>query len=180
MSPPEIKTSPHAPEDLVIDQTKMRQTLAHFGTGVVIICASDDRNEPAGMAMNSFSSVSMDPPLISFCVDHGSTTWPKIAAANAFSVNILSETQASLGRKFSKRGINRFANVEWQPGKISGAPLLLDSTAWLECEIYEEVPAGDHQLILARIKHLEINETDLPPLMFFKSKFFGLHKHPLS
>ncbi|WP_139007248.1 flavin reductase family protein [Arthrobacter crystallopoietes] len=163
----------------VVDESKLRQTLGHFGTGVVIVCATDENNEPTGMAINSFSSVSLRPPLISFCIAHDSSTWPKIAAASAFSVNILSEAQLPLGRKFSKRGIDRFAGVDWFPGQ-SGAPLLSESTAWLECEIYDQVPAGDHQVILGRVKHLDVGDPQRTPLMFFQSRFFGLRSVPNS
>lgn len=164
-------------QESLVDSMKLRQTLGHFGTGVVVVGAVDENGEPTGMAMNSFSTVSMDPALISFCVTHHSSTWPKIAGASTFSVNILSEAQSSLGRVFSKRGIDRFAGVDWSPGPF-GAPFLDESTAWLECEIYDQVPAGDHVMILGKIKHLEVAELSRPPLMFFKSQFFGLRNVP--
>jgi len=164
-------------QEPLVDSVQLRQTLGHFGTGVVVVGAIDENEEPTGMAMNSFSTVSMVPPLISFCVTHHSSTWPTIAAASTFSVNILSEAQSSLGRVFSKRGIDRFAGVEWSPGPF-GAPFLSDSTAWLECEIYDQVPAGDHVMILGKIQHLEISKVSRPPLMFFKSQFFGLRNVP--
>jgi len=179
MSPLKVKEpnlTRHQPE---ISDALMRQTLGHFGTGVVVVCALGEDGKPIGMAMNSFASVSLKPPLISFCVGHESGTWPKIAAASSFSVNILSEAQMSLGRQFSRRGIDRFAGVEWLPGQ-TGAPLLSESMAWLECEIYDEVEAGDHQIILGRVTHLELGEPDKTPLMFFQSRFFGLRDVPTS
>lgn len=99
----------------------LKSALAGFCTGVAVITAPDADGRPAGMAVQSFSSVSLDPPLVCFCPAHTSTTWPRIRAAGRFAVNVLTEDQRELCRRFAVTGGDKFAGTPWRPGG-NGAP----------------------------------------------------------
>ena len=103
-----MQSSEPAETFLVPDDERFRAVLGHFATGVTIITALDD-GEPVGMAANSFTSLSLDPPLILFCVAHSSSTWPRIERAGTFAVNILGEDHEELSQLFARRGVDRFA-----------------------------------------------------------------------
>src|SRR5437868_3535599 len=100
---------------------EFRRVLGHFPTGVVAITAPD--GEPVGMAVGSFASISLEPPLVGFFVDRGSSTWPRVARAGSFAVNVLAADQEAVCRRFGRKGVDRFAGVRWHPGH-GDAPLL--------------------------------------------------------
>jgi flavin reductase (DIM6/NTAB) family NADH-FMN oxidoreductase RutF len=133
--------------DLVLGQRSFRDVLGRFPTGVVLVTAATP-DGPLGMAMNSFASVSLDPPLIVVCAATTSTTWPGIRAAGGFAVTMLGSEHAGLCRLFSTRGAERFAGREWSTTP-AGHPVLADGLAWLDCRISTVHPAGDHELVLA-------------------------------
>src|SRR6476619_3878226 len=97
------------------DTARYRQVLGHFPTGVVVVTAVDD-GEPVGLAIGSFSSVSLDPPLVGFFPDRSSTSWPRIEKAGSFAVNILGEHQEDICRTFASKGGDKFAGIGWKPG----------------------------------------------------------------
>lgn len=133
-----------------IDGNQYRHVLGHFLTGVTIITASDrETGDPLGLAASSFTSVSMDPPLVLFCAGKSSSTWPKISAAGHYCVNILGHDHESLSRQFSGKG-DKFAGVNWHSGP-SGSPILDDALAWIDCLMHEEVDAGDHVIAIGRV-----------------------------
>ena len=107
-----------------IDAARYRKVLGHFATGVTVITAMDG-DEPTGMAANSFTSVSIEPPLVLFCAAKSSSTWPRIRAAGHFCVNILADDQEEICRLFATKGAERFKGVGWRTGD-SGAPVLHD------------------------------------------------------
>src|SRR5690606_32610539 len=136
------------------DPALMRTVLGHFATGVVAITGIDPRTAaPTGLAANSFTSVSLDPPLIAFCVAATSTSWPRVRAAGTYAVNVLSESQESVCRRLAARGEDKFRGLSWQPSP-AGAPILADSLAWIEAELEAEHPAGDHTIVVSRVRHL--------------------------
>jgi 3-hydroxy-9,10-secoandrosta-1,3,5(10)-triene-9,17-dione monooxygenase reductase component len=134
----------------VIDSSSFRQVLGHFLTGVTIITSIDaDTGEPIGLAASSFTSVSMDPPLVLFCAGKSSSTWPKISASGRYCVNILGHDHEHLSRQFSGKG-DKFAGVKWH-ADASGAPVFEEALAWIDCVIHEEVDAGDHVVVIGRV-----------------------------
>jgi flavin reductase (DIM6/NTAB) family NADH-FMN oxidoreductase RutF len=145
----------------------LRGVMACFATGVVVVTASRP-DGPVGMAVNSFVSVSLDPPLVLFCAAHSSSTWPAIRAAGHFCANVLTADQEGLARKFARKG-DRFAGVAHSPG-VTGAPVLEDVHAHLECTIVETYEAGDHTLVLGRVLDLGANQ-DAAPLLFYRSAY---------
>jgi flavin reductase (DIM6/NTAB) family NADH-FMN oxidoreductase RutF len=158
------------PDDNVLtpDQGDFRKALGQFATGVTIITAMCD-GEPAGLAANSFTSVSLDPPLVLFAVARTSSTWPKIESARKFAVNILGEHQEELCRLFATKDADRFGQAQWHIG-VGGSPVLHDTLAYLDCEFWAEYDGGDHVIVVGRVLDLGITH-DAGPLLFFRGQY---------
>ncbi|GAA0924805.1 flavin reductase family protein [Nonomuraea longicatena] len=152
-----------------------RQALAVHASGVVVITARCGA-EPVGLTATSFSSVSLEPPLVSFYVDSSSTTWPRLRTADHFAVNILSSDQADLAARFARRGVDRFEGTRWQPGPF-GAPLLQDVSAHLVCLPYERVEVGDHILVAGLVAQARVH-TPGRPLLYHQGRFGRFLAHP--
>lgn len=146
-----------------------RDVLGHFPTGVVIVTAIGVDGEPVGMAVGSFTSVSLEPPLIAFLPDKSSSTFPRIREAASFCINVLSAAQEPVCRAFARRGEDKYAGVEWRPAP-SGAPILEGVVAWLDCELDVVHEAGDHFIVLGRVNHLQVENPTLP-LLFFQGGY---------
>jgi len=155
-------------EPASIDSATYRQVLGHFPTGVTVITAVND-GAPVGMAVGSFSSVSLDPPLVAFFAGNSSTSWPKIKQAGAFCVNILAEDQEGVCRRFSSKEPDKFAGLGWS-STSSGAPLLDGVLAWIDCDIDSVIDAGDHVCVMGRVRELEVAH-DGAPLIFFRGGY---------
>lgn len=146
----------------------MKAVLAGFCTGVAVVTACGGDGRPAGMAVQSFSSVSLDPPLVCFCPARTSATWPRIRAAGAFAVNVLAADQEELCRRFAVTGGDKFAGVNWRPG-AGGAPLLDGALATVECVLEDVLDGGDHALALGRVTALAAHREGAPLLYFRRS-----------
>jgi 3-hydroxy-9,10-secoandrosta-1,3,5(10)-triene-9,17-dione monooxygenase reductase component len=149
---------------------RFREVLGNFCSGVTVV-TSLDQGEPVGFACMSFQSLSLDPPLVIFSPSLGSTTWPRIQGAGRFAVNILAERQR-VCRSFAISGGDKFAGMAWRPAP-SGAPLLDDALARLDCRIVVTYAGGDHVIVVGRVIELDICSIDNPPL-FFRSAFRAL------
>lgn len=150
------------------DSARFRQVLGHFTTGVTVITATT-ADGPVGLAVGSFSSVSLDPPLVGFFADKGSSSWPKIEATGAFCVNVLGEHQEDVCRRFASKEPDKFAGLGWTKAG-SGSPLLDGVIAWIDCDLHSVVEAGDHFLALGAVRELEVGH-DGPPLLFFRGGY---------
>lgn len=153
-----------------IDSMRFRSILGRFATGVVAITAVDpETGRPTGLAANSFTSVSLDPALVAFCVAHTSTTWPKLRGADRHCVNILSEPQREVCLQLATKGGDKFADLTWtsSPG---GSPVIDGALAWLECSVEAEYTAGDHVIVVARVHHLD-KHHDGEPLVFYRGSY---------
>lgn len=151
-----------------IEARTFRDALGQLPTGVIVITGWSD-GQPQGMACNSFTSVSLDPPLVGFFPAITSTTWPGIKKSGRFAVNILADGHEHLARGFSRSGVDRFAGVAWR--KSASGPLLEEAICWIECEIVEEYPAGDHVLALGRVSALDYHADDRLPLVFHRGRY---------
>ena len=150
-------------------QQAFRHVLGHYPTGVAVITAMTSAG-PVGMAVNSFTSVSLDPPLVLFCPAASSTTWPGLREARGWAVNLLEGSQSDISRQFAARDVDRFAGVSWSIAS-NGAPLLDDALAWLECSPEAEHEAGDHTVVIARVQRLAVHTTASDPLIFFRGRY---------
>ncbi|MFD2470354.1 flavin reductase family protein [Amycolatopsis silviterrae] len=151
------------------DPAHLRSVLGHFATGVVAITGIDpDTGQPTGLAANSFTSVSLDPPLVAFCAAATSTSWPRVRAAGCYAISILSEAQEPVSRRLAASGADKCAGIDWTPSP-SGAPVVAGSLAWVEAELDTEHPAGDHTIVVSRVRHL--HSSDLDPLVFFRGRY---------
>jgi 3-hydroxy-9,10-secoandrosta-1,3,5(10)-triene-9,17-dione monooxygenase reductase component len=155
----------------VPDTRALRDALGRFATGVAFVTAAPD-GEPTGLIVNSLASVSLEPPLISFCPSRSSITWSRMRRAGAFAVNVLGRRQADFAARATPPGSDRFAGLHWTPGR-GGAPLLTDALASLECEIAAEHVAGDHWIVVGRVEDLHLSPTG-DPLIFFAGAFRAL------
>jgi len=153
--------------DPAFDSARFRQVLGHFPTGVTVVTAAG--SPPTGMAVGSFFSISLEPPLVGFCAGHASTSWPGIKEAGRFCVNVLADDQEELSRVFASKEVDKFQGVGWSPSPL-GAPRLHDVLAWIDCEIDQVLPAGDHDIVVGAVHDLEVaREAD--PLVFFRGGY---------
>lgn len=154
-------------ETLHIDPTQFRHALGHLPTGVTIVTARGD-GEPIGMAANSVTSVSLDPPLILLCPARSSSTWPRIRAAGVFCVNVLAGHHEALTQRFAARNIDRFSGVPFEDRPAG--PALSDAVAWIECRIQDEYDGGDHTIALAQVLAID-TAPEMEPLVFFRGTY---------
>ncbi|NTJ11786.1 flavin reductase family protein [Rhizobium lusitanum] len=156
------------------DSRQLRDAFGNYASGLTVIAGLVD-GAPVGFTCQSFCSVSLDPPLISFCVMKTSSSWPKIRPANQFTVNILSADQLETSRNFGRSGIDRWAGVHWESSK-QGHPVMREALLCLDCSLYKEHEAGDHWLILARVEHIVPTQQngDREPLLFYKGQYRSL------
>ncbi|MFD7427716.1 flavin reductase family protein [Streptomyces sp. NPDC059818] len=166
-------------ERLPVDPGEFRRVLGHFASGVTIVTAhdpsaTDGTAGPAGFACQSFASLSLDPPLVTFMVARTSTTWPRIARAGAFCVNILGAEQGALCRSFAVSGADKFAGVAHSPAPATGSPLLDNVPAWVDCRIQAVHTGGDHLIVVGRVEALGAADGDGNgdgPLLFHQGAF---------
>ena len=150
-----------------LDQARFREVLAHFATGITIVTALED-GEPVGFTCQAFTSLSIEPPRVALAPAKSSTSWPRIAKAGAFCVNILEEHQEALSRTFAVSGGDKFEGVGWTPG-VTGAPVLEGALAVVECKLGDIFDGGDHELVTGHVVATEIGEGG--PLLFYRSGF---------
>ncbi|MFI0408196.1 flavin reductase family protein [Actinomadura sp. 3N508] len=150
------------------DVAALRRTFGCFPSGVTAVCALID-GVPAGMAASSFTSVSLAPPLVSICVQNTSATWPKLRSAPRLGLSVLAENHNEACLRLSRKEGDRFDGVGWEP-RPGGGVFVLDATAWLDCRPHEEIPAGDHLIVLLEVLGL-LARPETPPLVFHTSRF---------
>lgn len=154
-----------------MENLDFRRVCGRFATGVVIATVRDAQMNPHGMTINSFTSVSLEPPLILLCVDHRASLLQYFRAHTHFGVNILREDQRELADHFARKGHDRFGSVEWHPGE-TGVPLLPHVLATLECSRKQRVTAGDHDIVIGEVLHARVHEGH--PLVYFASRYRAL------
>lgn len=154
------------------DAAHLRQILSHVPTSVVVVTTMA-RGEPVGLTVGSFSSVSLDPPLVNFFIDRKSRTWTRLNEANTFTVNVLGKDHAHLCKAFSRPAADRFEGVEWTPSPTHGNPVLAEANVALDCSRYKVDILGDHIQVVGRVRGMQVQAPDLP-LVFFRGAFLQL------
>ncbi|MFC6235920.1 flavin reductase family protein, partial [Leucobacter soli] len=151
-----------------VNVMEYRRTLGAFMTGVTVVTTTDGEGRPRGMTMNSFTSVSLDPPLVLVCVDHRAASYDAFVESAGIAVHILGSEQQDLARTFASKSEDKFADVETVDGR-GGAPVIPDVHAWIDCATDQVVIAGDHAIIIGRV--LDYDAQDRRPLGFYQGKF---------
>ena len=154
------------------DGRAFRDALARFATGVAFVTAAPG-GEPFGLIVNTLTSVSLEPPLVSFSPARSSLTWTRMRRAGRFGVSVLGRQHERFARQATAPGADRFAGLDWNLGP-GGVPLLPDALSTLECEIVAEHPAGDHWIVVGQVEDLSISPTT-DALIFFAGRFHTLH-----
>ncbi len=150
---------------------RFRRACSLWATGIAILTTTDPAGVPHGMTANSFTSVSLSPPLVLFCLDERAALLPHMAPGVQVAVNILAEEQAELSSRFARKSEDRFENLSWQPGSL-GAPVLAGALAVFECSLTQVIPAGDHRIVVAHVHSVEWREGR--PLLYFGSGYEAL------
>lgn len=155
----------------VIEPAHLRKVFGAYPSGVVAL-AGLVGDRPAGLAASSFTSVSLDPPLVSVCIAHTSTTWPKLSPLPRLGLSVLAADQEQAGRQLAGKDPDRFAGLSWRASD-DGAVFLDGAGGWLDVSVWKNVPAGDHDLLLLEVHDLDADH-DVHPLVFHNSRFHRL------
>ncbi|MFJ9616218.1 flavin reductase family protein [Streptomyces noursei] len=151
-----------------VDQTKLRSVCGLFCSGVTVVTALH-RGRPVGLACQSFSSLSLDPPYIALCIGRGSLTWPLIRQEGRFCVNILADHQEGVCQQFARSGGDKFSGVNWTASP-NASPLLDGVLGWIDCSLVREFDGGDHVIAVGQVTDLDQAEADAP-LLYYRSSF---------
>jgi flavin reductase (DIM6/NTAB) family NADH-FMN oxidoreductase RutF len=157
-----------------IDPILYRTVMGHFPTGVTVV-ASQSEGRPVGLAIGSFFSISLDPPLVGFCVGRSSSTWPIMSEVGTFGISVLAEDQHETSGRFASKAADKFEGISWEPAPVTGSPLIHGAVAHIDCELYEVHPGGDHVIVEGLVKSLDVHRGDVGPLVFFKGGY-GRHQ----
>ena len=147
---------------------RFRDVLGHFASGVTVVTALSG-DLPVGLTCQSFSSVSLDPPLVLFVPAKTSRAWPLIQRAGTFCVNFLAADQADISATMATRGIDKFADVKWSPSPVTGSPLLDGTIGYVDCTVHAVHEAGDHYVVIGRV--LDLASYDDDPLLYFRGQY---------
>ncbi len=164
----------HAAKPASIEPKHFREVLGSFATGVVVVTTLGDGGRPVGLTVNSFNSVSLDPPLVLWSLALEAPSLAAFRAHDFFAINILAEDQEFLSKRFSTPAENKFSDVGFDPG-ATGVPLLRGTAAALECRTFARYPGGDHEIYVGEVK--AVFDRGHPPLVFHRGVFRRLGRH---
>lgn len=150
------------------DAAALRRAFGQFPSGVAVVTAMAPSG-PVAVVVSSFTSVSLKPTLVSFCVAHTSTTWPIIVDTKGCCINVLAAAQSPLVKQLTAKREDRFDGVEWRPAP-SGAPILVGAVGWLDCTIHDTRRAGDHDVVILSVRAYDV-DASIEPLLFHRSGY---------
>lgn len=154
------------------DEKSFRRVMGYFATGVAVVTALDGET-PCGFTCQSVVSLSLAPRFVALAPGKSSTSWPRIARAGYFCVNILEEHQSEVARRFSMRGGDKFSGFHWR-AEVTGAPVLDDALAWVDCRLELVHDAGDHELVVGRALQVGTPGKGLRPLLYYRGRYHGI------
>ncbi|WP_310963673.1 flavin reductase family protein [Nocardioides terrisoli] len=169
LRPGEDTPVPSDDPEAVAAARRFRDVLGRFATGVTVVTSMSD-GEPVGMTCQSFSSVSLTPPLVLFCPAKTSRAWPRIQRSGKFCVNLLAHDQAQVSNLMAAKGVDKFASVSWTPSSATGSPLLEGTLGYVDCTIQTVHEAGDHFIVVGQVQDLATTEAP-HPLLFFRGSY---------
>ena len=148
-----------------------KQALAQYATGVAVATTLGAQQQPVGMTINSFCSISLQPALVSWCIDVNAHSYPAFAKADHFALSVLSEKQQALAVRFAQRGVDKFKDIPLLEGK---APIIPNACAWFYCRAMHRLILGDHLMLVGEV--VDFEQRPQAPLVFAQSQFNQLHK----
>lgn len=154
-----------------IDKNELRRVMGHFATGVTVITTVSTDGKLFGLTANAFTSLSLDPPLVVVCVDKKAESFPYFEESRVFTINILSDSQEALSRRFAVSGGPKFEGVAYRVG-ANGAPILDGTLGFIECKLAEAYPGGDHSIYVGEVQEAQTIEGK--PLLFFRGGYRAL------
>ncbi|MFI7007970.1 flavin reductase family protein [Streptomyces sp. NPDC050145] len=154
-----------------VDPGEFRDALSRFASGVTVVAGLDEAGAPAGLACQSFASLSLDPPLVLFCVARTSSSWARLRPTGRFGISVLAEDQRGECRTLGSRSADKFADLDWHTGHDPGTVLLDGALAHLECTVERIADGGDHEVVIGRVTALTTPRPDGRPLLYFRSRF---------
>jgi flavin reductase (DIM6/NTAB) family NADH-FMN oxidoreductase RutF len=162
------------PDVVDLSSTEFRKAMGHFATGVTVVTSVDAAGEPVGTTASAVSSLSLNPPLVLVCFDRASVTLEAIRGHGAFVVNVLAAPQRHLSANFARRGFAAaWDGVRHRPGS-TGSPRLHDVLASLECTVESRLPGGDHEIVVGRVREVEVAQSDAAPLLYWRGSYAAL------
>ncbi|WP_240340314.1 flavin reductase family protein [Nocardioides sp. SYSU D00038] len=169
LRPGEDVSLDHDDAEAVEAARRFRDVLGRYGSGVTVVTALSG-GEPVGMTCQSFSSVSLNPPLVLFIPARTSRAWPMIQRSGKFCVNFLASGQEDLSNTMASKGIDKFADVSWRPAPATGSPLLEGTVGFVDCRIHAVHEAGDHYVVIGQVLDLAVGEAE-KPLLYYTGRY---------
>lgn len=157
----------------IVEPAQMREVLGHFASGVTVLTALTGEG-PIGFTCQSFSSLSLDPPLVVFAPGRTSTTWPRLRDLGRFCINVLAEGQDDVSQNFARSGADKFEGVRWTTS-AGGSPVLDGVVAWIDAALWAEYDGGDHTLVAAQVLDLGA-DAERRPLLFHRGTYGFLQR----
>jgi flavin reductase (DIM6/NTAB) family NADH-FMN oxidoreductase RutF len=152
-----------------MDIKELRRVMGHFATGVTVVTTKDGTDAPFGLTVNAFASLSLDPPLVLVCVDKGAQCYSCFVESKIFAVNVLSDGQEEISRRFATRGVQKFDGIAWRRSE-SGLALLDGAIGNIECKVVHSYDGGDHTIYVGEVLRASTAD-DGRPLIFFQGKY---------
>lgn len=156
------------PSNTELSPASLREAFGHYPSGVIAIAAEVEGTR-VGLAASTFVPVSLDPPLVSFCVQNSSQTWPKLAALPALGISVLGESHDVAARTLAAKTGDRFAGLQTE-SRASGAVFVHGTSVWLESVVEQLIPAGDHTIVILAVSNITVHQ-EVPPIVFHRSTF---------
>ena len=154
-----------------VSKDEFRSAMSRFASGVTVVTTRSDGQQPSGLTVSSFASLSLEPPLVLICIDKRASIHDLLVEGRYFAVNILAEAQEILSRRFASRDVDRFSGTGYADG-VTGVPILNDVVAALECRIVHTYPGGDHTIVVGEVEHAIVD--DGKPLGYFRGGYVQL------
>ena len=154
-----------------VDSAEFRRVLGHWATGVAVVGVCEPGGHLRGLTANAFASLSLDPPLVLVCVEQSADSHDSIRAAGAFAISVLSSDQERVARRFASDIADKFDGIAYRT-EVTGAPVLSDALAWVDCTLHDTIPGGDHTIFIGRV--VAGDATDHTPLLYYRSGYAGL------
>ena len=158
-----------------VDADDFRRALGQFAAGVTVVTTRDGQGRALGLTVTAFCAVSLDPPLVLVCVDHRSETHVGFRHAGLFGVSILAEGQTDVCKRLATKEPDKFDSLSWVPAPVTGSPLIAEAVAHIDCDLEQQHLAGDHWIVVGRVRHLAAHRDDADPLVFCRGAF-GRHQ----